>query len=350
MESGIVVRNDSVWQGHPDVSLFNGKIFVVYRESDRHTTEGKTRICLICSEDGKNFSNPIIVAETNDRYNCPRLSIINDELIIICDNIKASKTYIETENSEDQTRVEIIRSSDGGNWDTPIITNITGIVPDRICTTFDGQFLIATHTKDYVGNRDLSFDPLIRQITIKILGTLVQNIWKSETFKGPWEPFRLSQDANLNLCEASVFKYKNKYVALMRENSGTGHPAYMSISPNGTKWGNIKPTRMTGCHRPVCGILRSGNLLTTYREATYGFRQGYWAKNTFACLTSPKSILDGCTKSVILPLDHDSSQISDSGYTGWVQLLDDSIYIVNYITHDAPRPYIKWYKIREKDF
>ena len=57
-----------------------------------------------------------------------------------------------------------------------------------------------------------------------------------------------------------------------------------------------------------------------------------------------------CRKSIILPLDHDNSKSSDSGYTGWVQLLDGTIFVVNYITGEEERPYIKWYNFREEDF
>ena len=105
-----------------------------------------------------------------------------------------------------------------------------------------------------------------------------------------------------------------------------------------------------GCHRPVSGVLKSGRVLTTYREASFSFQRGFWAKNTFACLTDNKSVLKDFGNSVILPLDHDRSPCSDSGYTGWVQLSDESIFVVNYITADAQRAYVKWYQIHEDDF
>lgn len=351
MLNGTVIRDDTAWHGHPDVAYFNNKLFIVYRESDRHTTAGGTSIKLVHSlKKISQFSKPITIATTESRYNCPRLSVINDELYIICDKVQASSTYIKTENIPEETQIELWKSSNGEHWKGPCVTNITGIVPDRICSTFDGKFLIATHTKDYVGDRTLSPDPEVRQATIAMLGTLVQDVWVTDDLMGTWEKFRLAQSADFNFCEASIFKFKKRYVALLRENSGSGLPAYMSVSKDGRSWNTPVPTRMFGCHRPVCGLLRSGKLLTTYREATYGFRRGYWAKNTFACLTRPTSIMDGCDMSIILPLDHDGNTHSDSGYTGWVQLPDSSIFIVNYITDDAPRPYIKWYRIKESDF
>ena len=47
MLKGTVTRNDAVWQGHPDVTLFNDELIIVFRESDRHLTKNPTRLYLI---------------------------------------------------------------------------------------------------------------------------------------------------------------------------------------------------------------------------------------------------------------------------------------------------------------
>ena len=182
-------------------------------------------------------------------------------------------------------------------------------------------------------------------------GYLVQNIWHAKSMDGhDWEKHKLCHYPKHNMCEASVCQFGSGYLCLMRENSGLGKPAYFCRSKNGIEWTNPEPTRMFGCHRPIIGVLTSGNLLTTYREASHGFKPGFWAKNTFACLTAKRSAQKDLNLSIILPLDHDKSKHSDSGYTGWVQLPDQSIFIVNYITGDAPQPYIRWYQIHEQDF
>ena len=43
----------------------------------------------------------------------------------------------------------------------------------------------------------------------------------------------------------------------------------------------------------------------------------------------------------IMPIDHDRARSTDTCYTGWVQFEDGEIYVVNYITDDAPLPYIR---------
>lgn len=354
MKKGIVNRDDGVWQGHPDVAFFNGKLFVVYRESDRHKTATETRIQLAWSEDTETFFGPTTIASSLDRYNCPRLSVIGDTLYTLCDCVKASEDYIGAEDTPELTNVFLWHSKDGETWEGPIDLGITGIVPDRIFQ-FHGKFLIATHIKEYLIKENES-DELTEGDKRNFLpydrkGSLVQNVWISSDLEGPWLQHSVAQVEGLNLCEGSIFSVQNRIFCVMRENSGRGKPAYYCISKQGTRWSEVMETRMAGCHRPVCGILRSGNLLTTYREASHSFLPGFWAKNTFACLTHISSLREkNFNKSVILPLDHDNGRRSDSGYTGWVQLPDDSIFVVNYITGNAPKPYIKWYRFDESEF
>lgn len=350
METGIVIRDDGVWQGHPDVAFFNNKLFVVYRESDQHKTASKTRIQLTWSEDTETFFGPMTIAESLDRYNCPRLSVIQDALYVLCDRVRASDDYVGAEDTPELTCVLMWKTTDGETWEGPMDLGITGIVPDRILQ-FKDQFLIATHIKEYLQKNEESTEIEKSFLPYDYRGNLVQSVWISENLEeGPWHQHSVAKKADLNLCEGSIFYAKSRLFCVMRENSAKGRPAYYCTSKNGIGWSSIRATRMAGCHRPVCGCLRSGQLLTTYREASHSFFRGYWAKNTFACLTHPDSFFQGFSKSIILPLDHDNSKRSDSGYTGWVQLPDDSIFVVNYITKDAKKPYIKWYRFDESEF
>jgi sialidase-1 len=349
MLNGIVTKNDSVWQGHPDVALFNNEIFVVCRESDHHMARSYTRISLV-RKNNHNFSDPITIAESSNRFNCPRLSVIGDTLWLICDEVSMSSKgkFFKLENDENETKTFLWKTTDGINWEGPIETNIKGIVPDRICPTDDGV-LVATHTKVYFGPK--SRNAKVQNIQRDDYGFLAQNIWHATDIEGKWTKHSLCHKEGYNICEASVCRLHNgNYLSLMRENSGKGLPAFACFSRDGITWSSPIETRMFGCHRPVTGQLKSGNLLTTYREASGSFFPGFWAKNTFACLTSKSSIQEDMVKSIILPLNHDNSARSDSGYTGWVQMPDESIFIVDYTTRDAPRPYIKWNIIHESDF
>lgn len=354
MIKGTVIRDNSTWQGHPDVAYFNDMLFVVFRESDRHTTRSETRIVVVSKTKRTSFSKPKVISTSSQRYNCPRLSVIDDTMWIICDEVKHGSTYVGAENEEEGTRILLWKTTDGAEWEGPLETNITGIVPDRICPT-DKGFMIATHSfwtnalqSKFPDSPEEPETPIYKKE--QSLGYLVQNVWHASELGGNWTKYPLARVQDHNMCEGSICRFGHGYICLMRENSGLGLPAFVAYSRDGFEWSEPLKTRMFGCHRPVTGVLKSGNLLTTYREASHSFTPGFWAKNTFACLTAKRSVLKDFTNSIILPLDHDKSKRSDSGYTGWVQLPDESIFIVNYITDDAPRPYIRWYQIREDDF
>lgn len=339
MHKGIVIQNDDIWQGHPDVALFRNQLYVVYRQSEKHMIAGDTSIQLVTGVVENNvfslLTQPRMLAQSPHRLNCPRLSVIGDELWMICDEVLAGENYIKAENEETQTRVFLWKTKDGENWEGPIFTNITGIVPDRICSTEDG-FLIATHTQ--AGQ------------THSCRNMLIQNVWQNNDLMYPnWNKYNLAASKKYHFCEGCIFRYRDKLICLMRENSGRGLSAFLSVYDKDERiWSEPTPTRLFGCHRPVSGVLKSGRIFTTYREASHSLKKEYWAKNTFAHICD--FIAYDMRYGILLPLDHDSAHKSDSGYTGWVQLEDESIFIVNYIVNKAPKPYIVWYLLREEDF
>lgn len=354
IHKGTVVRDDEVWQGHPDVALFHDRIFVVWRESDRHLTDGGTAIKCV---NGAVFEHPeqptlsyitepVTIASSPHRLNCPRLSVVNDVLWMICDEIQGGGDFVGTELSEADTRVFLWKSYDGQTWNGPIHTNIRGIVPDRICR-FNNAYLLATHTGKVDGQTQFSFFSMDKP---KNEVYLVQNVWKTlDLDAGNWVKYNVADDPQFKYCEATIVNTPEKQLlCLMRENSQKGLPAYCSVSESGVSWTKPIATRLFGCHRPVSGFLKSGRLLTTYREASHTFSKRYWAKNTFAHLCDFDSF--DLSQGIILPLDHDNSDKPDSGYTGWVQLPDERIFAVNYITDDAPKPYIRYYIFSERDF
>lgn len=360
MKKGIVAKNDAVWQGHPDAAVFQDQLFVVYRISDKHMTNQKTAIQVVKSEKIKDgFAIPVFEYEASQRLNCPRLSVVRGVLWLVCDIVKSAGNYLAAENIEEQTRVILWYTQDGESWSRAIDSNIRGIVPDRLLEISDNRFAIATHThKPFYAEKAYSYrDSENNSIQTDKLSTpkgrLIQNIWITNNIEGQWDKHSLACDWSHSFCEASISKYNDGLVCLMRENSGKGLPAHVSYSKDGITWTRPAKTRMFGCHRPVGGCLQSGNFLTTYRECSHSWAQGYWAKNTFACLTHKDSVVlknNPFYRSVILPIDHDHSNQSDSGYTGWVQLSDGQIFIVNYITKDASKPYITWYLIKESEF
>ena len=354
MKKGIVSKNDSYWQGHPDVAYFQGNFYVVFRQSQKHRAVSHTQIMLTRSRNGMRYNQPVCIAQTSDRYNCPRLSVINNMLWVICDCVKKGNDFIEDENNESSTSILLWCSNNGVDWSSPIQTNITGILPDRICSTNDNGFLIATHTqkKQPITEKDKD----LNENWLSNKGYLAQHVWKTDQnlYLPNWKRYSVAEKQGFNFCEASICNTGEELICLLRENSQRGDPCYWTASTNnGISWCEPLKTRMFGGHRPVLGKLSSGRYLTTYREQSCSHIPGYWAKNVFACLTNEQSMhsrTQPCLKSVILPLDHDNNARSDGGYTGWVETEDKQIYIVNYITKDAPKAYIVWYLIEENEF
>ena len=108
---------------------------------------------------------------------------------------------------------------------------------------------------------------------------------------------------------------------------------------NGITWSAPVNFPLPGCHRPVGGVLRDGSVLITYRfHHGGGGSMAANAQNFFGALTTPEALLSETRKGSgvrIFPIDHDRSPHADTGYSGWVQLPDGSVYAVNYIVDDA---------------
>lgn len=349
METFVVNRDDNAWTGHPDISYYKGKFYVVYRHSDHHRTKSSTKIMMCTSDDGIRWSNPNIVA-AGHRFNCPRLKVVEHKLVLCCDVIAGNGDLVHDEVKPGH-RIWLW-TFNGNDWSGPIITNIEGIVPDRVFQTKKGTYLIAAHR---CARFKIEDKEALKHSTDGMTGRLIQTVWRSDTLSTIWEgPIMVANKEGHNFCEASIFDMRGYIGCMMRENSRRGDPSYICLSSNdGKQWTSPRPTRMMGCHRPVSGLLRSGKVLTTYREQMHSTERPYWAKNVFACLSSLDNYRSDkpLVESIILPLDHDSSvHHPDGGYTGWVQDDDENIFVVNYITNEAPFPYIVCYKFSESDF
>jgi hypothetical protein len=49
-------------------------------------------------------------------------------------------------------------------------------------------------------------------------------------------------------------------------------------------------------------------------------------------------------------LDMDRSVHRDAGYSGWVQLPNGDIFVVDYINDDAPLAHLRGYRVRRSDY
>lgn len=336
IEKFTISRDDSVYECFPSLTqLKNGRVVLVYRESDSHLAKKYTRVVVRTSDDkGKTWSDRKLLIATEQtggcltKYNCPKVQQIRDgRVLVVCD----AYAVPPGECPEIEPHNELFFSSDNGDtWSKPRPINVSGIMPDEVIELENGDWLLATQSDG------------------------VQYVSRSSDQGKTWgEPTILTAKRGFNLCEASIIKMPGgELVCYMRENRGLGLPIYKSLSTDGGKtWKGPFETLMDAGHRPVAHLTRSGKALITYRHQPGG--AGVWAKNTFAFLESTQSALEtdrSKQSGITLPLDHDRNHKSDGGYTGWVETAPGEFLMVNYIVDDASMAYIRGYRFSENDF
>jgi len=336
------ISNDpELYEAWPDVTLTrSGKLVCVFTECTHHRDRSYSRIMLTESTDeGRTWSpkRPLTegTAGLSYYYNCARISTLQDgRLAVIVDRIPSTG---EKENIN-AVNVLYFSTDEGGSWSDAVITPLRGIVPDKLLELENGRWIISA------------------QYTVK--GHLTQFCRYSDDRGRSWsQEILMGFDKRYQLCEVSILPCgNNTLVAFMRENSGLGYDCIKTISyDNGESWSPLIDFPLPGCHRPVTGKLRDGRIFITYRFMQGGKGWlGAWTQNFFAALTDEESVLsvrrsDASTR--IIPIDYDRSPHSDLGYSGWVQLDDDSVYIVNYIVDDAiDKGQIRGYRLNVNDF
>ncbi len=331
-----VSRDDRIYEAWPDVALTqSGKLICVFSECNHHADRSYTRIMLTDSRDRGRTWTPKrpLTGPTHGLsafWNCARIVCLRDgRMAVLVD--KSLKE--EGRDRPKQSRNYLFFSEDEGRtWAGPIDTPALGIVPDKLLELEDGRWILSCHQK----------------------GT--QRLWYSDDRGASWNgPTIVAGREGLQLCEASILPVDDALVAFHRENSGKGWDCYKTISRDrGETWTDPIPFPLPGCHRPVAGWLRNGQILITHRFMQGGKGwTGWWTQNFFAALTDRESALaltrdEAHTR--ILPVDFDRSPASDTGYSGWVQFDDGEIYIVNYIVDDAPNGQIRGYSVQMSDF
>lgn len=325
-----VSRNDSIYEAWPDIVMTDsGKLICVFTECAHHLDRTDARLMLIESTDrGYTWKNKRPLTEKgtkSDNFNCARITRLHDgRLAILCDRVygdenRSSQIYLWYGDCE------------GEHWEEPVAYPFCGIVPDKLLELENGRLLIFAHFKSQNS------------------GKLEQYCWYSDDSGKTWsERVTVAAHPEYNLCEASAIVCDGgEIVVFMRENSFKGLPIFKVISyDGGVTWSEIIPTQMNAGHRPTVGYLRDGSVMLTYR-----YIPGC-THNVFAAFFKKTDLLEidySKQATRIMPLDYDRNQSPDLGYTGWVQLDDGEIYVVNYIKDDADKAYIRGYRFSEED-
>ncbi len=328
MKKITVSRDDFIYEAWPDVAMLkNGRMVCVFSECAHHGVRDDARIVIKTSDDnGETWSEKQYLTEKGKKdafFNCARISNLQDgRLVIICD-------FIIGNENEKNTKNFLWFSEDGVNWSEPKELPLDGGIVPCFKELQSGRWLAAAHHPSKEG---------------KLTEYYIYSDDRGETWS---EKQILAEDPRYNLCEVSFLEIEpNVVVGYLRENSGQGYDCFKAISyDGGESWEGIYPVPLPGCHRPTVGFLKDGQILITYRFSQGGKGWlGNWTQNTFGAIMSKESALAKTRNNQaarIFPIDFDRSPKSDLGYTGWVQLENDDIYVVDYLVDDAPAAWIQ---------
>ena len=340
IENFSISRDPALYEAWPDVALTkSGKLVCVFTECTHHRDRSYTRIMLTESADGGRTWTPKRPLTEGTKglpysYNCARITALRDgRLAVIVDRVPATGE----KDSSKAVNVMYFSADEGKTWSDAVETPLRGIVPDKLLELDTGRWIVAA------------------QYAVK--GHLTQFCRYSDDRGKTWsDEILMAFDKRYQLCEVSILPLGGgKLVGFMRENSGVGRDCQKVVSyDNGETWGPVVDFPLPGCHRPVAGKLRDGRIFITYRFMQGGKGWlGAWTQNFFAALTDEASALsvlrsDAWTR--IIPVDYDRSPHSDLGYSGWVELADGCVYIVNYIVDDAiDKGQIRGYRLNVAD-
>ena len=337
MEKYIIHRDDTgvKMYAFPDIAkLRDSRLMCVFLETTTHTNRDLSRICIKESTDcGRTWKNLRYLTGPGTpevHYNCPRITCLRDgRIVILCDLITGKTDGNHNMIRLADTYVHMwIGDCDGERFSGPEILPFRGMVSDRLLELESGRWYIGSH-RDY-GTQERN---------LEVFGHYSDD--QGETWS---EAIPMGIDARYQLCETSVVEYApGKLVALFRENSDSGIEALKALSyDNGGSWEGVYVTNIPCAHKPVIGKLQDGRFLITYRLRPGG--RGTGNQITLGVLTNQASLeakerRDHSCR--FFPIDYDRSNRPDNGYTGWVQLDDETVYVINYLVDDTRKAQIR---------
>ena len=304
----IIAKNSNRYLSFPDI-IQNPKnqnnLFLIYREGNKHHPTWSKLILMESRSRGEKWRRkktfPLTLKKDGGVWNCPRLSYIDTQLVIMCD-VKSSMfertaswtTYMIRKNS-----LRFIKQ----------LTPIPGMVPDRIIK-FKDKLLCANHKIKSPKN------DLIQLIS-----------WSRDNGKTWYDTNIVANHLEKQFCEASVVNMGCYLIAYLRDNSGHMRNIWYVLSEDGINW--RKPIKLPIFGQRVTAIRDENEIVGTYRDSQN------IAVGMFRHDLSKKKI-----KKVDIDWEYKTNQYH-FGYTGLIKIGPNSYIVVNYTKQDEINPYIK---------
>ena len=329
IEKFTLSRNDSFMEGWPDmIRLKSGRILVIYNECTAHLNRDNTHITMRKSDDnGLTWSEKQYIGEEThhgDQWNSIRVNQLSDgRIVLVCDRIN------KNENT-DATKFYTFESTDNGDtWSEKYDIGVFGFCSDKIRELSDGSLLLCV-------SRNNS-------------RTQKAEIFAHKSYDGgkSWtKPVMVASNPSFKFIEPAAMELKNGTIAVfIRENSMTGEDGFVAYSKDkGKSFYGLRQIPIKGMHRPFIGRLSDGSVMLSYREVL-SLELG-WSNLKMAIFSESTIEAPDNMNPEIYLVDHDTSDDTDQGYSAWFVQDDGNILMVNYGQDDAPKPFIKGYRIR----
>jgi hypothetical protein len=248
-------------------------------------------------------------------WNCPRLSYVDNNLYIICDQ-KSS-----TEEKTATFKTIILVSADEGKTFHRKETPLPGMVPDKIIE-FKGNLFCANH------KIKSSKNDLIQLIS-----------WSRDKGKTWYDTNIMAHGRKKQYCEASIVNMGSYLIGYLRENSGHKRMIYAVMSEDGIHWNFPHKLPMFG--QRVTALKdedEDGNIIGAYRDT-----------NLYNSLTLQQRLRVSAFEHNIDARNIDISKIDweypenqyHFGYTGMVRIEPNKYIIAYYLKRRAMNPFIK---------
>lgn len=341
MVKSTVSAEPNIYKMIPDLARCDdGTMVCAYRESLIHGRWPWNRVAMNISKDGGyNWRPKKIIADIPDQntgggWNTPRLlSLGGRNLLMVCD-------WCPPNEQEYTPRGKLFswHSTDAGDtWSDPVETPIKARICPSLFRSRSGKIFLGIDGWDGT--------------------TWCVDLWTSEDNGVSWQgPTTISDSTTLHLNESTFCQLDDGTIICYIREDVEQQCAWKAISTDdGATWNGPFRTDMLACiGRPQAGVLRSGEVVIFY-----GF--GTAPRLLLLHAEDQKRAADpDCTKNAnkghLSPdfrrffVDHDRSVHPDGAYSGWVQLPNGEIYLVQYIVDDAPMAFIRSYRISRSDW
>ena len=324
-----ISRNDGFMEGWPDmIRLKSGRILVVYNECTAHTNRDHSHITTRKSDDdGHTWSEKQYIGEEThhgDQWNSIRVNQLQDgRILLVCDRIADHERTQET-------KFYTFESTDNGDsWSEKYDIGVYGYCSDKIRELSDGSLLLCVSRYN--------------------IHTEKSEILAHKSYDGgkSWTAAQIAASSKIyTFIEPAAIELSNGTIAVfIRENSQQGYNGFIVFSDDmGKSFRDLQEIPVKGMHRPAIGFLADGRILLSYREHLL---PGKPYPDLKACVFTEGEVLaPSTTQPEIHLIDHDRSDHVDQGYSAWLQLPDGTVLMANYIADDAPKPYIRGYRIK----